>query len=39
MLISKFHFLIRAQSGKQNENELRWEIVFQKLLPKSDGVL
>lgn len=39
MLLFKFHFLIRAQSGKQNENELRWEIYFQKLLKKSDGVL
>lgn len=39
MLISKFHFLIRAQLGKQNENELRWEIYFQKPLGKSDSIL
>lgn len=37
MLISKFHFLIRAQLGKQNESELRWEIYFQKLPRKSDS--
>lgn len=34
MLISKFHFIIRVQLGKENENELRWEIYFQKLLRK-----
>lgn len=39
MLISKFHFLIRAQLAKQNESELRWEIYFQKLPRKPDSVL
>lgn len=34
MLISKFHFIIRVQLGNENENELRWEIYFQKLLRK-----